>query len=126
MELCTHSGELVHHGLLLQDLQLEEGQLLLVVSLVQVVQRLELLQRSVGAHPLLLQRQHGTQRLLIKYEMSHAFKIPYNIFAVGGRGFARIRGTLGINRLSNKSRLLVPPDTHHFQVLFGQALGLIF
>lgn len=50
----TYSCQFVDHALLLQDLKLEKGYFLVIVSLVQVIQRLQLLQWRMGADLLLL------------------------------------------------------------------------
>lgn len=58
----THSCQLVDDALLLQYLQLKELNLLVVMCLVQIIQRLTVgfLQRWVGADLLLLHTQSGT------------------------------------------------------------------
>lgn len=52
----TYSCQFVDYALLLQHLELEKRYFLVVVCLVQVIQRLELLQRRMGADLLFLRR----------------------------------------------------------------------
>lgn len=47
--------QFVDHVLLLQDLKFEKGYFLVIMRLVKVIERLELLQRRMGADLLLLQ-----------------------------------------------------------------------
>lgn len=49
-----YPGQFIDDVLLLQDLKLKKGRFLVVLGLVQVVERLELLERWVGADLLLL------------------------------------------------------------------------
>lgn len=53
-----YSGQFVDDALLLQDLKLQKGYFLFVVCLIQVIQRLQFLQRQMRADLLLLQHTH--------------------------------------------------------------------
>lgn len=53
---AAYPGQFIDDALLLQDLQLQKGYFLLIVRLIQVIQRLELLQRRMRADLLPLQQ----------------------------------------------------------------------
>lgn len=53
-----YSGQFVDDALLLQDLKLQKGYFLFIVCLIQVIQRLQFLQRRMRADLLLLQHTH--------------------------------------------------------------------
>lgn len=61
IEKETHSCQIIDYALLLQDLKLEKGYFLVIVCLVQIIQRLQLLQWWMGADLLLL-RTRSTER----------------------------------------------------------------
>lgn len=50
----THSCQIIDHTLLLKNLQLEELNLLIIVGLIQIIQRLEFLQWRMGCNLFLL------------------------------------------------------------------------
>lgn len=70
----TYSCQFVDYALLFQHLELEKRYFLVIVCLVQVIQRLELLQRRMGANLLLLRRCNTHRQVFRDDDNNHLLK----------------------------------------------------